>query len=90
MVRESKQLERFMRKYPNTPDQMILAEVITFKKSLAGDNTYVLIASSDSGFFSPYYYYDGKSNIVTEEIYNRFGIRCDHPMEVFCMAGGVV
>ena len=90
VTREAKQLERFMKKYPNKPDQMILAEVITFKKSLAGKNPYLLIASSDSGFFSPYYYYGGKSNIVTEEIYNRFGIRCDHPREVFHMAGGVV
>ena len=90
VTREAKQLERFMKGYPNKPDQMILAEVITFKKSLAGDNPYVLIASSDSGFFSPYYYYGGKSDIVTEEIYNRFGIRCDHPREVFRMAGGVM
>ena len=90
VTREAKQLERFMKKYPNKPDQMILAEVITFKKSLAKDNSCVFIASSDSGFFSPYYYYGGKSDIVTEKIYNIFGITCDHPKEVFRMAGGVV
>ena len=69
---------------------MILAEVIAFKKSLSGGDSCVLIASLDSGFFSPYYCYGGKSDIVTEEIYNRFGIRCDHPREIFRMAGGVV
>lgn len=90
VVREARQLERFMRKYPNKPDQMILAEVITFKKSLAGGNPRVLIASLDSGFFSPYYYRDGKSDTVTKEIHNRFGIWCDRPKEIFRMAGGVV
>ncbi len=53
VTREAKQLERFMRTYPNKSDQMILAEVITFKKSLAEDNPDVLIASSDSGFSPP-------------------------------------
>lgn len=90
VTREAKQLERFMRKYPNTPDQKILAEVITFKQSLVDSDHYVLVASSDTGFFSPYHYYGGKSDTVTEAIYNRFKIRCDHPREIFCIAGGIV
>lgn len=89
VARESKQLERFMNNYPNESDQRILAEVITFKRSLAGESSYVLIASWDRGFFSPYHYRGGTSDIVTKEIYERFGIKCDDPKEVFRMAGGV-
>jgi len=87
VMREAKQLERFMRK-SNKPDERVLAQVITFKKSLSESEPHVLIASSDTGFFSPYYYYGGKSDTVTEEIFNRFGIRCDHPRDIFKMAGG--
>lgn len=89
-IEAAKQLERFMKKYPNMADQQILAEVIAFKRTLAEDNPCVLIASLDSGFFSPHYYHGGKSDTVTEEIYRRFGIRCDHPGAIFRMAGGVL
>lgn len=90
VVREFKQLERFMKKYPNSADQKILAQVITFKKSLNDHNSSILIASKDTGFFSPYHYDGGKSDIVTEKIFSTFEIRCDHPKEIFQMAGGVI
>ena len=88
VVREAKQLERFVRK-PNGPDEIVLAQAVTFKETLDGSKT-VLIASSDTGFFSPYHYYGGKSDTVTEKIYERFGITCDHPRNVFRMAGGTL
>lgn len=89
IVREAKQLERFMRK-TNEPDERVLAQAITFKNSLSEPDTSILIASSDTGFFSPYHYYGGKSDTVTEEIYRRFGIICDHPRDIFKMAGGML
>lgn len=88
--RESRQLYRFQRKHPNLADERILAESITLKTLL--EKTEVIssfmIASCDSGFFSPYIGSDGISNTVTTEIHTRFGIVCDYPRAVFFMAGG--
>ena len=89
IVREAKQLERFMRK-TNEPDERVLAQAITFKNSLGESDSPILLASSDTSFFSPYHYYGGKSDTVTEEIYKRFGIICDHPRDIFKMAGGML
>lgn len=88
---ESKQLERFMRKYPNEPDQRVLAEALAVKNFLlsTGKDVSILLASRDMGFFAPYIYLGGKSDLVTQEIYNRFQIRCDYPREIFRMAGGI-
>lgn len=90
VTRESKQLERFVRKYPNASDQEILAQAITFKILLNDPDSRILLASSDTGFFSPYYYYGGKSDTVTERIFVKFGIRCDHPRQIFKMSGGII
>ena len=90
IVREGKQLERFMKKYPNSADELILAEVITFKESIHANNLDIFIASSDVGFFVPLYICGGKSDMVTNEIYQRFGIICDHPKEIFRKAGGIL
>ncbi len=89
VVREAKQLERFVRK-SNKPDERVLAQVITFKEALRDKENYVFIASLDTGFFSPYYYYGGKSDTVTKKIYDKFGIVCDHPRYIFKMAGGIL
>lgn len=88
--RESKQLERFVKKYPNTSDQEILAQVITFKISLNDPNSNILIASSDTGFFSPYHYSGGTSDTVTMRIWSEFGIICDHPRQIFKLSGGII
>ncbi len=92
VAREAKQLERFMRKYPNMPDQRVLAEAIAVKNHLNsnGEDVIILLASRDTGFFSPYYYSGGKSDIVTQKIFSQFQIRCDYPREIFKMAGGIL
>lgn len=82
---ESAQLRRFMR-HPNTADQRILAEVITLRDSLGRGSPPAMIASLDTGFFSPHYYRGGKSDIVTEEIRRRFRISCHRPREIIMMA----
>ena len=89
IAREAKQLERFVRK-DNRADERILAQAITFKNSLSESAPVILLASSDTGFFSPYYSHYGRSDTVTEEIHERFGIVCDHPRNIFKMAGGVL
>ncbi len=92
VARESKQLEKFMKKYPNAPDQRVLSEAIAVKNHLIsnGEDIIILIASRDTGFFSPYYYYGGKSDVVTQKIHEKFQIRCDYPRDIFKMAGGVL
>ena len=89
IAREAKQLERFVRK-DNGSDERILAQAITFKNGLSESAPFILLASSDTGFFSPYYSHYGRSDTVTEEIHRRFGIVCDHPRNIFKMAGGVL
>ena len=90
IAREAKQLERFVRK-DNGADERILAQAITFKNSLSESAPFILLASSDTGFFSPYEHHNyGRSDIVTKEIHKRFGIVCDHPRNIFKMAGGVL
>lgn len=85
IVIESKQLERFMYKYPNLNDGRILAETITIQKdySAIGEDYQFYIASCDSGFFSPLIYHGAKSNLVTTEIKDLFGIICDLPKVIF-------
>ena len=46
-------------------------------------------ATLGSGFFAPHHYDEGRFDILTEEIYSRFGTTYDHPREVFRMAGVV-
>lgn len=75
------QLQRFMAKYPNESDQIILAEVVTLK-GLLEDSSDVMIASKDSGFFSPHVGRGIRSDVVTGEIRRRFGISCDHPGKI--------
>ena len=82
---ESRQLRRFMDRYPNWSDEWILAETITVKKDYQNiDEDYdFFIASFDKGFFSPLINEDGKSDMVTKEIKRKFGIVCDIPNVVF-------
>ena len=82
---EAMQLERFMRKYPNWDDQMILAETITIKEDYQSiDEDYqFFITSFDMGFFSPLIKYGFKSDLVTKKINDRFDITCDKPKVVF-------
>lgn len=82
VYRESKQLDRFMKKYPNRNDQNILAEAITIQYYYPDHQFY--IASCDAGFFSPLRIQGGvKSDTVTKEIESRFNIICDFPREIF-------
>lgn len=83
--RETKQLSRFMSKYPNLPDCKILAEAISiaqyYQKVMGNGRFY--IASCDMGFFSPHrVQYGVPSDIVTSEIKNRFNIICDFPDKI--------
>lgn len=82
---ESRQLEKFMRKYPNPGDQNILAETLTIKGDYyhSGEDYKFYIASCDTGFFSPLIWHDTLSNIVTSEIEDRFGITCNLPKVIF-------
>lgn len=82
VYRESKQLDKFMRKYPNRNDQNILAEAITIQYYYPNHQFY--LASCDTGFFSPLRIQGGvKSDTVTREIASRFNIICDFPREIF-------
>ncbi len=89
--RESKQLYRFQRKHPNHQDELILAETITLKQKLETPEIKYnfMIASCDSGFFSPYIGPDGISDTVTSEISTRFCITCDYPRVIFFKSGGI-
>ena len=82
---ESKQLERFMNKYPNLNDEWILAETLTIQEDYKNIDEYYqfYIASFDKGFFSPYIYQGVKSDTVTNEIKERFKIICDIPNVIF-------
>lgn len=82
---EAKQLSRFMDKYPNLPDSKILAEAISILQHYEKGKEPItfLIASCDTGFFSPLRMKGGfLSNIVTTEIKNRFKITCDFPDKI--------
>lgn len=82
--RESIQILKFMEKEPNgnNNDKQILAEAVTIKNQLDNTNQFY-IASNDTKFFSPLRLKGGrKSNLVTSEINNRFGITCDTPLEI--------
>ncbi|WP_100181936.1 hypothetical protein [Candidatus Nitrosotenuis aquarius] len=86
---EFKQIERFMRKYPNAPDQRVLAEVITAKDNFCKQQNYsFLLASCDSGFFSPYVWRGAESDLVTKEIQTRFNIVCHYPDRIYTLIGG--
>ena len=82
---ESRQLEKFVRKYPNPGDQNILAETITIKGDYyhSGEDYKFYIASCDSGFFSPMIWHNSRSNLVTKEIEERFEISCNLPKVIF-------
>ena len=82
---EGKQLERFMKKFPNLGDEWILAETITVKEDYEkiDENYQYYIASCDMGFFSPLIYHYTKSDLVTNEINERFEIVCDLPDVIF-------
>jgi len=82
---EARQLEKFMRKWPNKGDGKILAETITIKQEYEqlGEGFKFYIASCDTGFFSPMVFYRGISNMITKEIEKRFDIVCDQPKVIF-------
>ena len=87
--KEAIQLYRFQRK-SNWQDEQILAEsiAIKIKYEKSGLKYIFMIASCDSGFFSPYVKNGEMSNLVTREIFKRFEILCDYPRAVFFKAGG--
>jgi len=82
---EAQQLWKFIKKWPNKNDEMILAETIAIKKNYenAGEKYQFYIASCDTGFFSPVIYQETRSNIVTNEIKERFNIICDKPSVIY-------
>lgn len=82
--REAIQICQFLANEPNNNinDKQILAEAITIKNSLV-DNSQFYIVSNDKKFFAPIRLKGGaKSDLVTSEINNRFGIICDTPREI--------
>ena len=85
IARESLQLRKFVSK-SNSKDELILAETISvrsFEQKNGNSNTF-LIASCDSGFFSPYIHRNlGVSDIVTRTIEQRFKIKCHHPRYIY-------
>lgn len=84
---EALQLWRFAKKHPNKGDQRILAEAAAFRATLPAGSR-VMIASSDTGFFSPYRHAGGVSDTVTAEMRKRFGILRDHPEAILRMVRG--
>ena len=78
------QLEKFM-DHRNDSDEQILAEAITIKKRQTPPPL-LLIASFDTGFFTPRPRDDitnvNRSDEVTREIRERFGIQCDYPHKI--------
>jgi len=78
---EARQLEKFMRKWPNHNDEKILAETLTIREDYRRieENYQFFIASCDTGFFSPMMIKGALSNIVTAEIKDRFNIICHVP-----------
>ncbi|MCH7967602.1 MAG: hypothetical protein IIB02_09375 [Thaumarchaeota archaeon] len=78
---EARQLGKFVRKWPNKNDERILAETITVKNDYERiDEKYEFyIASCDTGFFSPAFFQNTVSNLVTTEIKERFEIICNVP-----------
>lgn len=82
---EKLQPKRFMSKYPNEQDSRILSEAIAIKEKLEKQDVKInfYIASCDMGFFAPLRLRNGGiSNMVTNEIRNRFNIVCDLPREI--------
>ena len=78
---ERLQMKKFALKHPNINDMRILSESIIIKKIMDENN--FLIASCDTGFFSPIRTRKGSiSNIVTKKIYDTFNIDCDVPNQV--------
>lgn len=78
---EARQLEKFMRKWPNRNDEMILAETLAIRDDYTkiSEEYQFYIVSCDTGFFSPLIYRNTLSDIVTKEIKERFGIICNLP-----------
>jgi len=78
---EAKQLQKFMKKWPNKNDEMILAETLAIRNDYQkiNENYQFFIASQDTGFFSPLIFRNTLSNLVTKEIKERFDIVCDSP-----------
>lgn len=82
--KENQQLKKFISGIPHRGDTLILSQVRALKRYY-GDDMDVFIASNDSGFFSPIRDRNNRkiiSRIVTDEIFSRFNIRCDHPQEI--------
>ena len=83
IVQEMSQLHTFQDR-DNTKDEKILADTITLKimRKKPGKPCDCMIASYDSGFFSPRRIHDVVSDTVTREIFKRFGILCNSPAEI--------
>ena len=82
-IQEMGQLERFQR-HSNANDEKILAETATLKMMQEGSGTPCdcMIASYDSGFFSPRRIHGVVSDTVTREIFKRFGVLCGRPDQI--------
>jgi len=88
---EAQQLWKFIKKWPNMNDEKILAETVAIKRNYenAGESYQFYIASCDTGFFSPMIYQEIRSNIVTNEIKERFNIICDKPSVIYWIVNPV-
>ena len=88
IITEARQLKRFVAGYPHKSDQEILAQAATYKDSLPSNKAWILIASLDTGFFSPHRRRGTTSDIVTKRIFLEFKIKCDLPRRIFELASG--
>lgn len=84
LTRENYQLNRLHRTPASAADMRILAEAISVARNYHSSNKdlQILLASCDSNNFCPATSYYGKSMPVTDEIFNRFKIKCDWPREI--------
>ena len=79
------QLERLVRTPASPTDKKILAEaahLTEYYTRREGRGFIMYLASCDTNNFSPAQSEFGLSEPVTNEIYSRFGIRCDWPKEI--------
>ncbi len=81
---DKSQLRRLVKKSPSLNDETILAEATCLRESYNRSNpTEMYLASADL-LFAPMLNADGsvKSEVITVEIRQQFGVKCDWPHRI--------
>jgi hypothetical protein len=83
--KQNYQLERLVRTPASPTDKRILAECAHLAEYYAhkeGKGSVMYLASCDSNNFSPAHSEFGLSSTLTDEIFARFGVKCNWPKEI--------